>query len=145
MKTFIVIISLALVLFTGLSFAEDQAEEVWKPMSGGSEYFIREPATIFILTSEPMIKDRLSLYGNVIIDKNRQRIVNIIKEKQVTETGMEIYNRVMALKNDRGLFSVFSCALEHTRITIIKYKSTSWDGLTAELDKILAILDEKTE
>ena len=98
-----------------------------------------------IVVSEPMMKDRLSLYGNIKLDKSRQRIVNITNEKQVTDSGMEIYNRVMALKNDRGLFLVFSCALEHTRITIVKYKSTSWDALTAELDKILAILDDKAE
>jgi len=146
----ILILAVALVAMAAAAHADE-----WKPLAGGCEYAIQdtdtkgnpidEPASMVILTPEPMMSDRLAVYGNITIDKSRQRVVNTEHEKKVTANAMEIYNRIMALQTKRGLFMVFSCTLEHTRIVIVKYRSVTWEELIAELDKILAIMDQSAQ
>lgn len=154
-KTFlaiIVMIWIGMACAVYFAYAQEAAEppSPWTDLFPGARYQ-EGPNAMIIEVMQPLMRDRLAIYGNLDIKTDPrtgrviERKVNEADKDKVTDLGMDIRTKIMLLEyksanGSRGIGMVSVCSIEYNRITVFKYDIIPWDLLKPELFKVLEVL-----
>ena len=131
MKTIVLILAFCVVPF--LAFAETQPPEPAQAAAialadfANGRYLVNNNMMI-VLPDQPMLKQRIGRYGDVIDDpKTGQRMFNTKNKGILTAKGKEVYELLTRLTTKEGFFFFSVVVIEYDRVTLSKYQRSDFD------------------